>query len=106
MGAAAPQWLPARRQPRRPRGVAAGARLRRQSSRSHHRDAAALLDPRWRPRPPAHPAEQGIALYYSLRPQAAAASARERAAGGTVQAESGAVGVWTLRYVMPGLVRP
>ena len=41
VGAAPPRSLPARRQPRQPRGVAAGARLRRQGGRPHHRDAAA-----------------------------------------------------------------
>ena len=96
LGAAPPRSLPARRQPRQPRGVVARARLRRQGGRPHHRDAARDIDPRQRPCPAAYSAEQGAAVHRSVRSPAVAASARQRAAGGAVQAESDAVGIWIL----------
>ena len=88
--------FPARRQPRQPRGSAARARLRHQGRRPHHRHPPRDVDPRGRSRPAAHPAQQGAAVHRSQRSPPVAASAGQRAAGGAVQAEAGAIGVWVL----------
>ena len=74
----------------------AGAGLRHQGGRSHHRHAPPDLDPHGRPGAAAYPAEQGAAVHRSQRPPPLAASARWRGIGGAVQAEGDAIGIWVL----------
>ena len=79
LGVAPPRSLPARCQPRQPRGSAARARLRHQGRRSHHRHPPRHFDPRRRSRPAAHSPQQGAAVHRAQRSSPCAASAGCRA---------------------------
>ena len=105
LGAAPPRPLSARCRDRQPRRSVAGAGVRHQGGRPHHRHAPPDLDPRGRPGAAAYPAEEGAAVHRAQRSPAVAASARWRGAGGAVQAEGDAIGIWVLTTaVIAGLV--
>ena len=96
LGAAPPRPLSARCRNRQPRGFVAGAGLRHQGGRSHHRHAPPDIDPRrpiWRGCISPGTRHCRSSFSATTAPRRICSMAR---AGGAIQAESDAIGIWVL----------